>query len=539
MSQPRSDEQEPLPLKAIWTPADADANPIVIGGTYGDVQYALVDLVDVHDDETCLWTYSQSAWRRSERTVTTANALSRFLCNVSLDVSGRLDPKQVADIKWRGALLQLPANRFGVVAHGGVPRLARFTRFGRTGRNNVVYCSLPLSRFPEGLQQPAANDVPILDADIILPGPHKDGTVGPGITGFDEIAEEDRAQIRQFAVARHRILNVPQYALRLPGPRVPANAAADVRPQAPQPQPIRQDAGGWGALDNAQDAPAVGKEWTVTVTFGATVKLQRDRVQMVAPGTIQVLTGTYIGRKLSWPIPPTVDGQPVTVQMHSLPASSRESEDVTGWSQLNEDAEPSATDILTWFWLDGYDFPAKAIHELRQYLHLTFKVPQGSHDPLNAGLSHVNAMITWARTVLDTEGGWRSSPNILAEGRRILWDLCLVEMHNSGYDISTLRHGRHTFEDVAKEKERQDRAPRNASQRGGQGASARRQPGAPASGRGGYDSRVCKFCKENGVTRTGHTDDTCWEQHAHLRPANWTSKLKPRDFRAGGAPLRK
>ncbi len=122
-----------LPVWAIWNPIDPAAFPLFMAGEYGNIGFMLVDQANALATHTLEWKFAGSPatgkWKKTATKISMTSVVARILAAVPLDRDTcRLTAAQLEMILWRGALLQLPATHFGVVAHDGVARICKFIK---------------------------------------------------------------------------------------------------------------------------------------------------------------------------------------------------------------------------------------------------------------------------------------------------------------------------------------------------------------------------------------------------------------------------
>lgn len=557
MSQPRED---PLLVRmwAVWEPVDAAANPQVPAGDYGAIRFALYPEVSATTLTSVEWTFQGNAttgrWRASARTGQVAALLPRIILSVTLDgATCRLTSEQVHAICWRGALLQLPGDRYGVVCLNGVLRRAHFSRL------------VPLTaQLPAAGTNAAVQDQAMDLDDILLPGVLPGGAISPGIRTLDDLARGDRERMEAVAAARHRAATAPTYAIRLP----------EVAPPAPNPLPgnLAQGppvvAAAVSAYERLAPDISVGTQWNASLFVGSSLIFERATLEMVRPGFVRVVSGRNAGQDLEWPSPPaTNSGLPIRFEIHSGPTRPAERVETSAYDALTPGIL-SSSDLLTWgLFLDAVseDDVEHRIYQLRMFLERSFSI--SPTDVLSKLALLRDDLLVWGRRCNEVE--WRSSPSLLIEGRLILRKLRLAHMERQGYDVSSLTPTTTVKDDIEKERARQDgtrRQPRHDGGRRNQNSSAsvacftckqqghisrncpsRQQkslstPPASAptstnpanSGRLPYSLRECAYCFEHGLKYKGHFSDACYVKNPGLRNA-----ALPQGFPSGGVPLRK
>lgn len=552
MSQPRVEDATSIEVWAIWDPVDPHADPLVIGGDYGNVKFRLASAVSATTVHTNEWTFEGSAtagkWVRRTTRIAMSSVIARMIMPLELDAgSRRISKDQLEEIFWRAALLQLPVNRFAVVAHRGGIRLARVKR-----------CE-PLTVDLEAGGGLAALHGVMLDSwdSILLPGKDTHGKATAGVAQLADIAQADRDRMGVWATESWGAQQAPAYVIRLPKATVAPGVVV------PATQPLGTSQGG----TYAQLTPdsGVGSQWSISVTVGSTMMLDRVTVEMKRPGFVTVLSGPKAGNELEWPAPAiTSVGIPISITVHSGPtnASGRQ-QGGSAYEKLSDDNGLSETDILTWGpFLDVESVEAGAVAQLQftWFLERSFAISPSDGSTKMAMAR--DELLRWAKRAREVD--WRAESDVLNEGKGILRRLRLVALEAQGYDISSLLKGADTKDDIFKEKARQDAVRRvGRTSRGGQrgftsargiggsltcfnchqkGHIARNctvktpanTPTPPNTTTGNpqglkFAQRECQYCFEHGLSYKGHFSDNCWKKNPE----------KKMDFPSGGAPLRK
>ena len=573
-----------LPVWAIWSPVDPAANPLVMAGEYGNIGFTLVDQTNALATHTLEWKFTGSAatgkWKKSTTKVLMTSVVARILAAVPLDRDTcRLTGAQRESILWRGALLQLPATHFGVVAHDGVVRACKFLKVEPD----------PVVELQAKDALPRVASVAITWDAIFIPGRLPDGTPSPGIARLADIAAGDMTTITAAAVTLRDAARAPTYAIQLPNVQPYPLQTGTATGTAPPPATA---ASGYGNLIAMQATSALGTQWNVTLQIGSTMIFSNTTVEMKKAGFVTVLSGPSAQRELEWPAPPFSDnGLPIRMTIISGPTAPAQRSGVSGYDVLGNQGDVEQSDLLSFPWLEfDLEQDTKARYDFRRFLESTFNI--ASEDTTTAKAILRDAFITWARRVTVDE--WRTDTVAVQEGNDLLRKIRLVHMQSEGYDVKSLTrypHG-HQPDDIEKERAKQDAernrkidggyrnnaGGRNRNNRGGgvggggrqgggggagtggacyncgvHGHIARNCPGAQTGsyqrgrarggdggrgggGRGGnaepfipYADRECAYCAEKGLNFKGHFSDHCFVKNPGLGSG----------FRAGGVPLRK
>ena len=210
---------------------------------------------------------------------------ARIIAAVDLDRDTcRLTAVQTEMILWRGALLQLPATHFGVVAHGGVARLCKFL-------NLIPEPTVELQR-QDTLAKVASQGI-AWDA-IFIPGKLQDGIPSVGIRAMTDITADHVTAIKAAAAALQNATIAPAYALQLPNVQQQRPAPNSVAPMPTGPAMPT----GYGNLLAAPATSALGTQWNVSLSIGSIVVFTNTTVEMKKAGSVTVLSGPCVQREL-------------------------------------------------------------------------------------------------------------------------------------------------------------------------------------------------------------------------------------------------
>jgi len=434
-----------LSMWAIWEPVDPAANPLVIAGDFGNAVFSLVEQVPATSQVTNQYRFQGSAssgkWKKTNAQAQVASVLARLITPVELDMgTSRLAQEQINDILWKASLLQMPPNKFAVVAVDGKVRLARVKKLNPL----TVDC-------PTQGTWPARQDEVLSYEDLFVPGMDENNKPTQGVALISDLSQQDRDDMDVIAGERQRIRNPPQYTVRglnrQQGQPVVLNPQ-QVGPQQPSPYSV------------LLDATPLGTQWTINVSIGGVLKLDRQLVEMKKHGYVSVLSGPQAGLELPWPAPPTThDGSPIVVSVVAGPVRPGDASRIGGDGY---DALDGADDFLAidennilfyGVYLDDPVDPVTALLQLKDFVEKRFYVSHA--DVMSPKALLRDQFLRWAKRAVASPA-WKSDPDLRKEGADTLRALRLAHVQSLGYDVQRLVKGNPAKDDVLKEMQRQD-----------------------------------------------------------------------------------